>query len=1052
MSEHKKRFTFEKIKTRYELIKLLAVRHRQDITELKCYELENDRSKPFFSEKDATSECEVLNPPCYWGKWNSDHSMIGRFTIPSEWAGKGRVAIQFDLGIPSKWDLSHPEALLYVDGIEIAGIDKFHKTVYLPEMFSDGKEHTFMLHLFTGRWGHYENSVPQYKLFMESCSIVCIDKPAKDYIAAIRVALEAAEVIDDEKVEKTRLIDAIDRSFIALNTMHPMKDSFYDSVSDAHDILKEGIKGAGSSLGINVSAIGHSHIDVAWLWTLAQTRRKCGRSFNTVMALMDEFEDYQFTQSQPQLYDYVKQDYPELFEKIKEKIAAGKWEPVGGMWVEADCNLAGAESLARQFLLGRTFFSENFGEDAESPILWLPDVFGYSANLPQLIKLAGLEYFFTIKLSWNQYNKMPHDSFWWQGLDGTKVLTHIGSTRYDDDSAVTYSGAANSEEIYKTWKYCHQKELHSELSTCFGHGDGGGGPTREMLENIELMADFPALPKVKHSKAIDFFKKLDETSGPKLPTWNGELYFEYHRGTYTSQARNKRANRKSEFGLHDAEFLSSLAALLDSGYSYPQEDFKKAWELVCLNQFHDIIPGSSIPEVYVDSLEQYVQVASIIDETKAKALETISGDAGGDVLLINPCSFCRNDLALLKGETDISGALQTIAGRTVQTQQTSEGLLVDSPDIDAYSVMPLKLRDDCPVSADTGLKVSEDILENNYIKVRFNPQGDITSIYDKINSRELVEEDKVANQFLAFEDRPLAWDAWDIDIFYDDKVFYSEPAESVEVIEEGPLRACIEIKRKILNSQYCQRISLAYNSARLDVDTEIDWNQRCVMLKAAFPLELLNSQASYEIQWGHVKRPTHHNTSWDWAKFESCAQKWVDLSENDYGVSLLNDCKYGHDIKDNVVRITLLRSATMPDPDADQGKHQFTYSLLPHAGGLSAETIQQAYSLNDPVIAYRATNKSQELKQIQSLFNIDRENVIIETVKRAEDGNGFVVRFYESLGCRGLVTLKSGFNIKSCSIVNILEQQQKQLEINNSEVKYEIKPFEIVTLRLLFDG
>ena len=349
---------------------------------------------------------------------------------------------------------------------------------------------------------------------------------------------------------------------------------------------------------------------MAWLWTVDQIRRKAGRSFHTVLRLMEEFPDYHFTQSQPQLYDFVRQDYPELFAAIKERVAEGRWEPIGGMWVEADCNLTGAESLARQFLLGRTFFREHFGPGAESRVLWLPDVFGYAWALPQLIKQAGLEYFFTIKIGWSQYNRMPYDTFWWQGLDGTRVLTHFSTTPEEAGGygASTYNSDATPAQVIGTWTNFQQKELHHNLLMAFGYGDGGGGPTREMLENIREMKAFPATPRLRQMDVGDLFPAIEAKAGRHLPTWNGELYLELHRGTYTTQSRNKRANRKSEFRLHDAEFLASLASVLDSHYEYPAATLRHAWELVCLNQFHDIIPGSSIGPVYVESQKQHAEV------------------------------------------------------------------------------------------------------------------------------------------------------------------------------------------------------------------------------------------------------------------------------------------------------------------------------------------------------------------------------------------------------------------------------------------------------------
>jgi alpha-mannosidase len=729
---------------------------------------------------------------------------------------------------------------------------------------------------------------------------------------------------------------------------------------------------------------------------------------------------------------------------------------IGGMWVEADCNLSGAESLARQFLLGRNFFHEHFPGVEDSPVLWLPDVFGYAWALPQLIKQAGLEYFFTIKIGWSQYNRLPYDSFWWQGLDGTRVLTHFSTTPEQSAYASTYNALATPEQLYGTWTNFQQKDLgrgqeNPPLLMAFGHGDGGGGPTREMIENIREMEALPAFPRMRQGDVASFFRQLEKTSEEHLPTWNGELYLEYHRGTYTTQSRNKRANRKSEFLLHDAEFLAALAAQLDGQYSYPAENLRRAWELVCLNQFHDIIPGSSINAVYVESQKQYGEIAEIGTSVRDEALRSIAGRVGGDLLVVNPISFERADLALWSGKLAAGQHLTNSAtNEPVYTQETTDGTLI-ALEAAALSVNALNVASgDAAAATEAGLVATSSLLENRYVRVEFNADGDITRMYDKESQREVLPEGRLANQFQAFEDRPMFWDAWDVDIFYDDKQWLAEPATSIRVVESGPLRATLAIERRILHSTYTQHISLQYNSPRLDIDTTIDWRERHVLLKVAFPVEVLTPTATYDIQWGNVQRPTHRNTSWDWARFETCAHKWVDLSEGDYGVSVLNDCKYGHDIRDNVIRISLLRSPTMPDPEADQGEQRFSYSVLPHKGSWNEQTIAAAYALNDPLLVYRpAEARAAEAQAAASFIGVSRPNIVIETIKQAEDGNGVIVRLYESQRQRGPVTLSTGFALAGAHRTNLLEQNEEELAVDGQQVTFSVRPYEIVTLRLL---
>jgi len=1060
---HKVRWTAQKIAQRINLIEPLVYRRRQALPPFRHADLTSPLEPPPVGPDVDDSGWPVIEPNTYWGRWMTDFVLRTHFQVPDDWDPEAPVALYLPLG--EAGDFSHPEALAYIDGIPYAACDRHHQEILLPARWRDGRSHLLALHGWTGLGG-WRQEEPETKLFMHSCAVVQIDQPTRDFIATARVALGVAENLDENDPAKGHLLNALDEAFKILDTREPFGDRFYASVAAAHAALREGIAKAGPPLDVNIVATGHAHIDVAWLWTLGQTRRKSERTFYNVLRLMEQFPDYHFTQSQPQLYDFVRQDHPELFEAVKQRVAEGRWEPIGGMWVEADCNISGPESLARQFLLGRTFFREHFGPDAESPVLWLPDVFGYAWALPQLMKQAGLDYFMTTKIGWNQYNRLPYDSFWWQGLDGTRVLTHFICTPNGGHWVSTYNAMATPRQVIGTWTTFQQKELQQELLMAFGYGDGGGGPSREMLENIREMAAFPATPRVRQASVGEFFRKLEAEAGDRLPTWNGELYLEFHRGTYTTQSRNKRANRKSEFLLHDAEFLATLAALLDADYRYPADTLRKAWELVCLNQFHDIIPGSSIGPVYVESLQQYAQVQEMATAVREAALSVISNKLNGDLLVVNPTGFARDDLAFWPGQLSPGQRLQRADGTPVPTQSTADGTWIAAGELPPFSVTSLYVADgDAPVP-DTDLIVTPTLLENGHLRVELNEAGDITRIYDKANQREVLPAGAIANQFQAFEDRPINFDAWDVDIFFDDKMWTAEPATSVKVVEAGPLRATLEVRRRILHSDYVQYISLAYNSPRLDFDTTIDWRERHILLKVAFPVEILSPVATYEIQWGNVERPTHRNTSWDWARFETCAQKWVDLSEGNYGVSLLNDCKYGHDIRDNVMRISLLRGTTMPDPGADLGEHRFAYSLLPHSGTWGAVTIAAAYALNDPLIVAQgpgsqgaggqrsrgaeengATRNTQYATR--PLVSVDRSNIIIETVKQAEDGLGIIVRFYESQRQRGPVTLATSFDLGEVWHTNLLEENQTALTPEGNSVSLFVKPYEIVTLRLV---
>jgi alpha-mannosidase len=1055
---HKQRWTPEKIKQRIELISSLVYVKRKAMPSFRYHELPDPLAHPPVEVSVDDSQWKEIDASEYWGSWMQDFVLRTTFTMAEYMDATQPIALYLPLG--DAGDFSHPECLAYIDGVQYATCDRHHQEILLKPEWCDGKEHMLALHGWTGLGG-FANGDPFTKLYMRQCAVVQLHQPTRGFIALARIALETAKDLHEDNPAKHHIFNALNDAFNVLDTRDPLGDErFYTTVEAATQTLKRELQKAGAPLDAVIHATGHAHIDVAWLWTLGQTRRKSERTFHTVMRLMEQFPDYHFSQSQPQLYQFISEDQPALFDEIKQKVKDGRWEPMGGMWVEADCNLSGAESLARQFLLGRTYFREHFGEDSDSPVLWLPDVFGYACALPQLIQQAGLKYFMTIKIGWSQYNRLPFDTFMWQGLDGTQILTHFSTVKeIGSPFASTYNSMANAKETLGTWQNFQQKDLHRNLLMAYGYGDGGGGPTREMLENIDVMKQFPSLPQVRQSSVKNFFENLETELKEKdrTPVWNGELYLEYHRGTYTTQARNKHANRKSEFLLHDAEFIAAYASQITTlrpgsgqDYQYPITEFQNAWRTICLNQFHDIIPGSSIGPVYEESQAQYAELTTNMTGLRDKALKSITDQLDADVVLVNATSFTQNGLVFVPGDSSRRFAR---GGEALPVQPAESGVWVNAGGLEPYSVSSLNrvsnIEDQTTLATPSP---ATPLLENDFILVEFNSSGDITRIFDKKSNREVLAPNTVANQFQAFEDRPMDFDAWDIDIFYDDKVWFAEPASSIQFVEYGNLRQTIEIKRRIQNSEYTQRISLNHNSARIDFDTSIFWMERHTMLKVAFPVDVLSPQATYEIQWGNVTRPTHRNTSWDWARFETCAHKWVDLSEGNYGVSLLNDCKYGHDIRDNVMRITLLRSPTLPDPMADFGEHQFKYSLYPHAGSWNEETQREAYLLNDPIVVYQRKDErgKKQVSNLESLVSCSSPNVIIETIKQAENGIGLIVRLYESQRKRGPVQVRFGRAVDSVWITNLLEENASALSVDGDSISLDLRPYQIVTLRVKF--
>jgi alpha-mannosidase len=1050
---HKFRWTPQKIAQRIRLIEPLVYRQHQPIPNFRYTALESPLVNPPVGAEIDDSGWEEIQPNTYWGRWRTDFVLRSSFSIPAHWDKNSPVGLYLPIGVSR--DFSHPEGLAYIDGQPYASADRHHHEIRLNGPVRDGKTHRFELVGWTG--GDHAGD-PNVRLYMKECSVVLIDQPTRDFIAAARVAHGVAVQLDDNNQVKALLFNALDAAFQVLDTRDPLgTDAFYDSVPDALKTLKAGVAAAGEPMNVDIIGIGHAHIDVAWLWTLGQVVRKSGRTFSNVLRLMEEFPDYTFSQSQPQLYSYTEKHYPEIFAQIKERVAEGRWEPMGGTWVEPDINAIGAESLARQFLLGRGYFRKHFG-DVDTPVLWLPDTFGYSWALPQLIKQAGMKWFITHKMSWNQYNQMPHQILWWQGIDGTKVLTHFLTTPTGDEFlpySTTYNADISPKQIIGTWTNFRQKELHNELITAYGYGDGGGGPTREMIENVHEFKAMPGAPRVRAGTIREFMDRLEAEAPDNTPVWNGEFYLEYHRGTFTSQARNKRNNRKSEFLMHDAEFLATLAALT-TDYAYPHEEFAQAWELICLNQFHDILPGSSINEVYVDSTKDYQIIEGLGCQTRDAALEALgrSLPANSSILVANPTSFAGRRMGLLQDRLKPGTHLVDGSGNALAVQVVENGTLIEFPHLEAYSVGGLK-ESTGEVTLPTGeLSVTQSkggvVFENALVRAELDGNGEITRLYDKQAGREVLAPNSTGNVLLAFEDRPMNYDAWDIDIFYEDRTEKVEGVESIEVVEQGPLRVGIEIKRRYRSSQIHQKITLTRDSKRLDFETWVDWHEHHILLKVAFPVDVMSPAATFEVQWGNVERATHRNTTWEWARFETCAHKWADLSEGNYGVALLNDCKYGYDVHDNVMRLSLLKSATSPDPQADQGEHFMTYSLLPHEGDWRSEVIPAAYDLNDPLIVWRVLGGSGAGEgSVGSLVSTSVENAVIETVKQAEDGNGVIVRLYEDHRFRNKVTVKAGFAVAEAYHTNLLEENETKLDVVGDAVTLDITPYQIATIRFV---
>lgn len=1050
--KHQIFWTEQKILSRLPLIAPLVHRRSAPIPHFRYLPLPGPLAEaPVGRDVDAADWAEIPFDS-YWGEWSQDFVLRSEFSVAEGFGTHGPVALHLPLGVAGDI-FCHPEGLAYIDGISHASADRQHHEIYLDPDHCDGRQHSLALHGWTGLSGWPPDKNSKTKLFMKPCAVVEIDTPTRELVALVTRALDVADHMEEGNTARGRILRALDLCFKELDTRDPIRsEAFYASVPKALEVFRETLKGYRGEMEVDILAIGHAHIDVAYLWQVDQTRRKCGRSFSNVLKLMEEYPDYHFSASQPVLYEMTEEDYPQVFEGIKTRVAEGRWEPMGGMWVEPDCNLAGGESLVRQLLYGRRYFTEKLGENSETPVLWLPDTFGFTAALPQLMQQAGLKWFVANKLNWNQYNQMPNQLFWWEGIDGSRVLSHFlttPSTVQYLPHPTTYKAEMTAREVFGTWENFRQKHLHQELITCFGYGDGGGGPTRELIDAARAYSELPGTPTVRMGTVREFFEKVEAEVSHDLPTWSGEFYLELHRGTLTSQARVKRANRKAEVLLHDAEFLASLAGVA-AGDAYPTEALEKAWKLVLLNQFHDILPGTSITEVFEDAERDYAAVTEIGTVARDAALDALSTQmpAAARVMAVNPTGFSVDRIGWISEPVEALCDLRT--NRPLRTQSVTDGTLIDLPALPGYSALALGPSEEPPEP--TTLRITEfpdgAVLENDLIRVHVAPNGQLVSVFDKTALREVLAPDAFGNQLLAFEDRPMVWDAWDIDIFYEDRCEVINTPVRFTITERGPLRASLEVEHHWRGSTITQRICLHHNSKRIEFKTDVDWRTSHILLKCAFPVDIFSPRATYDIQFGNTERTTHRNTSWDWARFESVGHKWADLSEGNYGVALLNDCKYGYDIHHNVMRLSLLKSATMPDPVQDRGHHEMTYALLPHEGNWRSDVTESGYILNNPVLC-RPVVAGQGGAPLVQMVGVSGFATVIDTVKRAEDGRGYIVRLFENERTRGSVTLRFGFDLAEVREVTILEEDIGPVARQGREVTVELTPYKIVSLRVI---
>ncbi|KAG1458244.1 hypothetical protein G6F46_000079 [Rhizopus delemar] len=809
-----------------------------------------------------------------------------------------------------------------------------------------------------------------------------------------------------------------------------------------------------------VTAVGNCHIDTAWLWPYDETKRKIARSWSSQLSLMEKYPDYVFTGSQVQQYEWLKELYPKLFEKIQKAEKNNQWELIGGSWVEHDTNMPSGESLCRQMLLGQRFFEKHFGK--RTRVFWLPDSFGYSAQLPQVLKESGCDYFFTQKLSWNNINKFPRTTFWWTGIDDTRILAHL-------TPAETYTASVTPAELHKCTRNNHDLERTNHSLLVYGHGDGGGGPTPAMLERLKRLKSVDGLPKAAPGSATQFFKNLEKDAS-RLQAYKGELYLEFHRGTYTTQALVKRGNRKGEVMLHDVELFATMARVsnrTNSGYDYPLDKITHLWKLLCLNQFHDCLPGSAIKLAYVDVHQFHKEILfeSLRLRHDAQSF-LISNESNGSnenqdhegLIAFNTLPWPRQEVVVApKSKTRWSNQ-QWRDGESFEY----EYLLIEN--IPGFGASGYLSSDFIKVSHDKAVKASTTkndhfVLENPLLKATFNKNGQLTELIDKRTKRgNLIPDGCRGNILQLYEDVPTYWDAWDVEIYHLQKYVNLEGHGEIKVLADGPLKAQLLIEHKISDvSTIKQIISLTCIGERLEFENFVDWNESHQFLKVEFNWDIVSDFATYDIQYGVVRRPTHYNTTIDSAKFEVCGHKFTDLSEANYGIALMTDCKYGYATHEKTQRLSLLRSPKGPDEDADMGQHKFKYAIYPHLGNYSVSNVMQAaLEFNTPIsIRHGQGNEICNGEMISPLFEMTpSREIIIDTVKLAEDDKGkgkqIILRLYEAYGGKSTATLKSSLDVKKIQISNVLEDDTgKQLEKDfDGGFIVTLKPFQIMTLKV----
>ncbi|KAJ8248736.1 hypothetical protein GJAV_G00227180 [Gymnothorax javanicus] len=954
--------------------------------------------------------------PTWWTCW-----FKVLLSIPETWRGRE---------VHLRWE-SDGEAMVWRDGLPVQGMAKEgEKTDYvLTESLRDDEPHSITLYVelaCNGLFGAGKGSMiaapdPDRKFTLQKAELVEFNLNVRELLTDFEMLVDIVKCLGEGEQRGYQALFTVNEM---VNLCDPSDPSTFTA---AHSLAQKFFSQRNGESQHTVHVMGHCHIDSAWLWPYEETIRKCARSWVTVIRLMEKNPSFIFACSQAQQFEWVRSWYPGLYTQIKQFVQKGQFVPVGGTWVEMDGNLPSGESMVRQFLEGQSFFHREFGKYCVE--FWLPDTFGYSAQLPQIMQGCGITRFLTQKLSWNLVNTFPHNTFFWEGLDGSRVITHF-------PPGDSYQMRGKVEDLTNTLKNNKDKGRANHSAALFGFGDGGGGPTQLMLDRLSRVQDTDGLPRVQMSTPDKLFSELQSDSS-LLCTWSGELFLELHNGTYTTEAQIKLGNRQCETLLHDVEVASSLAMCRSKTFQYPSAKLKELWRLLLLNQFHDVIPGSCIEMVVQDALGYFQDIrragASLLQEASKVLCPGSEKDRGTSMAALNTLPWERNEVVTLPGGASEPPRLALVKVQSIGVAAVTESLLPPSP----VSVI---------AQADGTF-----LMENGILKAVINKMGSIVSLCLTEAKREAISDGCSGNQFVLFDDVPLYWDAWDVmDYHLQTRQPVVEVVAPAEMTSPGGLRGSVKFTLRISGkSSLTQEVIMDASCPYLKFKTKVEWMESHKFLKVEFPVRVRSPGATYEIQFGHLQRPTHRNTSWDWARFEVWGHKWIDLSEHGFGVALLNDCKYGHSVYGNTMTLSLLRAPKSPDANADMGQHEFTYAVMPHSGSFQeASVIQCAYNLNYPLRVM--PNAPDDCSW--SALSVSSPSVVLETIKQGEDRKDtLIIRLYESHGGSSSVTLTTTLPIHQACLCDLLERPDwsRPVPIRDNRMFLSFSPFQIVSLLLL---